>query len=165
MNHTFQNVMQEATRLTRSGQLGEAMQAIQRALQGASQGAKARQAHDASTSPAAADPEAHLTGPSPVILDGCVFEVDDPAVGSPVARSRPFTPSSPAAPFTHFTTFTAGTASPYSGAAPPGETQGQFSQGDLTHGEFTEGSYTPRFAHTPLQALPAAGQCQARWQL
>ena len=154
MNDTFQNLMRHATRLTRSGQLSEAMQAIQRALQGASQGAKARQAHSASTAPAAADPEAHLPGPSLVILDGCVFEVDEPAAGSPDAPSAPFAPSTPptppiaptaptpSTPFSHFTSFRPGAAPPYSGAAPAGETQGQFSQGDLTQGEFTEGSHT-----------------------
>ncbi|MDP1568238.1 MAG: PHB depolymerase family esterase [Polaromonas sp.] len=64
MNHALQDLMREATRLTQSGRLAEATEAIQRALRGT---APAAYAH-----PATLKPEA-----SPLILDGCVFEVDE----------------------------------------------------------------------------------------
>ena len=75
----------------------------------------------------------------------------EPAAGSPAAPSAPFAPSTPptaptaptpSTPFSQFTSFRPGAEPPYSGAAPAGETQGQFSQGDPTHGEFTESSHT-----------------------
>ena len=80
MNDTLQHLMQEATRLTRSGQLKEATAAIQRALRGA-----------------ASPPVAPLSQGSPPdhrsrddaslqVLEGCVFEID-PAALEPSAAS------------------------------------------------------------------------------
>ena len=58
MNPTLQSLLQAATRLTQSGQLKEATEAIQRALNGSAP-------RPAPAAKAAAD-----------VLDGCVFEVD-----------------------------------------------------------------------------------------
>ena len=104
MNDTLRNLMRQATRLTRSGQLGEATRAIQRALQGSRQGSSAAQAPDAATSPAMDAPVAPPYRHDPIILDDCVFEVGDlervqpaqaqPEVGMPEPTSpQPSTPS------------------------------------------------------------------------
>ena len=61
MNDTMQNLMREATRLTQSGNLMEATAAIQRAL-GNARGAPM-------------PPPPAFSTASPIILDGCVFEV------------------------------------------------------------------------------------------
>ena len=66
MNDTLQNLMREATRLTRAGNLNEATQVIQRAL-----GNDRR----APTPPVQTPPLPSLARASPIILDGCVFEV------------------------------------------------------------------------------------------
>ena len=68
MNDLMQNLMREATRLTQSGNLKEATAAIQRAL------------GNAGVAPARPPPEAAT--PSPIILDGCVFEAAQPDVAS-----------------------------------------------------------------------------------
>jgi poly(hydroxyalkanoate) depolymerase family esterase len=66
MNETLQKLMRSATRLTQSGRLNEATEAIQRALRGtAAAGAGPITASEVVT------PKA-----SPLVLDGCVFEVD-----------------------------------------------------------------------------------------
>ena len=65
MNETLQALMRQATQLTQSGRLAEATQAIQRALHGG--------AADTALHP---EPEATHRQDSPLILDGCVFEVD-----------------------------------------------------------------------------------------
>lgn len=67
MNHVLQDLLREATRLTQSGRLAEATEAIQRALRGAT---PTEQPHAGTR--ASAEPEA-----SSLILDGCVFEVDE----------------------------------------------------------------------------------------
>jgi poly(hydroxyalkanoate) depolymerase family esterase len=77
MNESLQNMMREATRLTQTGNLIEATELIQRAL------GKAGPA----TKPV---PPAFATS-DPIILDGCVFEVEEPAVSR--AKSDP--PSTP----------------------------------------------------------------------
>ena len=64
MNETMQNLMREATRLTQSGSLKEATAVIQRAL-GNARGAPM-------------PPPPAFAAPSPIILDGCVFEVAQP---------------------------------------------------------------------------------------
>lgn len=77
MNDTLQDLMRSATRLTQAGRLNEATEAIQRALRGA--GAVATPA----------GPEG-----SAMVLDGCVFEVDDaPATAAP-ATAPPRTEAS-----------------------------------------------------------------------
>ena len=74
MNNMMQNLMREATRLTRSGNLREATAAIQRAL-GKAGGAPI-------------SPPPPVAMPSPIILDGCVFEVAQPDV----AQAEPARP-------------------------------------------------------------------------
>jgi poly(hydroxyalkanoate) depolymerase family esterase len=79
MNHVLQDLMREATRLTHSGRLGEATEVIQRALRG--------------TAPPAAQPQAGAGNTAEVepalILDGCVFEVDEPSAAAPAAAPAP----------------------------------------------------------------------------
>ena len=82
MNATLQQLMRTATDLTRTGQLNEATEAIQRALRGAAQSpmsswAGSRIPMDENVTAKAA----------PTVLDGCVFEVD--------ARTRPAAESGP----------------------------------------------------------------------
>ena len=125
MNETLQHLLREATRLTRTGRLGEATAAIQRALRG---------------SAAAAAPHADAAPmisnvPAPTeILDGCVFEVDARAAGSePTDAPQPFTAPEFAAPeaaraaapndpasFTSGTHTHAGLSRDYKLYAPPG---------------------------------------------
>ncbi|MGL6110212.1 MAG: extracellular catalytic domain type 1 short-chain-length polyhydroxyalkanoate depolymerase [Rubrivivax sp.] len=76
MNPTFQELMREATRLTRGGHLAAATDAIQRALGGA---AAAAPAPDPRSPSAAMQAKATLDPPTArsVVLEGCVFEVVD----------------------------------------------------------------------------------------
>ena len=86
MNSTFRDLMRAATRLTRSGSLTEATQAIQRALSGAKRSAHADPARPETPS----HPEAHkdvkssskVDAATPqaesMVLDGCVFELATP---------------------------------------------------------------------------------------
>ncbi|WP_296446426.1 alpha/beta hydrolase family esterase [Rhodoferax sp. UBA5149] len=77
MNDTLQELMRAATRLTHAGRLNEATQAIQRALGGAAgAGAapRATNAHAGATDLGASWNVAPTT--QPLVLDGCVFEVD-----------------------------------------------------------------------------------------
>ena len=72
MNNVLQNLMRQATRLTRAGRLNEATAAIQRALSG-------------KTNPygAVADEEKPVKpAPTALILDGCVFEVAGAGAGA-----------------------------------------------------------------------------------
>ena len=96
MNETVQNLMREATRLTQSGRLIEATEAIQRALSGA-QGADAEpcrtNAHDAAARVRATD--AVPSKASSLVLDGCVFEVD---AGMPAAKPTTFSDAPAARP-------------------------------------------------------------------
>jgi poly(hydroxyalkanoate) depolymerase family esterase len=83
MNHVLQELMREATRLTHSGRLSEATEAIQRALRGA---APAAPPQPGARGGAAAEPESAL------ILDGCVFEVDEArsaATAAPAPQQAP----------------------------------------------------------------------------
>ena len=66
MNETLQHLMREATRLTRTGRLGDATAAIQRALSGGPPAAAPRADAAPMTAKAPAPAE---------VLDGCVFEV------------------------------------------------------------------------------------------
>ena len=72
MNNVLQNLMRQATRLTRAGRLNEATAAIQRALSG-------------KTNPygAVADEEKPVKpAPTALTLDGCVFEVGGAGAGA-----------------------------------------------------------------------------------
>ena len=125
MNETLQHLLREATRLTRTGRLGEATAAIQRALRG-SAAAAAPHADAAPMTP-------NVTAPTEV-LDGCVFEVDARAAGSePTDTPQPFTAPEFAAPeaaraaapndpasFTSGTHTHAGLSRDYKLYAPPG---------------------------------------------
>jgi poly(hydroxyalkanoate) depolymerase family esterase len=99
MNNNFQNLMRDAAQLTQAGQLHEATVAIQRALRGASAEA------------------------SPLVLEGCVFQVNAPA---------------PAATATETETDTDTDTD-----TPPGA--GEFTSGTHTHGTLTRRFklYTP----------------------
>ena len=77
MNQTLQNLMREAMRLTRIGQLKEATAAIQRALTGTrAPAAVVQDLHAAPVFGHAADTLAPAPDArdEPVVLDGCVFE-------------------------------------------------------------------------------------------
>ena len=78
MNDDLQDLMREATRLTQAGRLNEATEAIQRILRGETaadaaplDAAPAWASADGIHVPGGATPQA-----SPLVLDGCVFEVD-----------------------------------------------------------------------------------------
>ena len=132
MNDTLQNLMREATRLTQSGNLMEATNAIQRALRNSSEmddSSATRKTYQAKT-PAAPAP----TQRAPVILDGCVFEVTH-------ARP-PETAMSDSAMSDAAETDTAETVTAQPDAAKTvtaGVTQWNATQ---AQGKFTEGSYT-----------------------
>ena len=70
MNDSLQDLMRSATKLTQAGRLNEATAAIQRALGHAGASVRAAAAHA-------------MVDASPMVLDGCVFEV--PAPGSATA--------------------------------------------------------------------------------
>ena len=105
MNDTLQDLMREATRLTQAGRLNEATQAIQRALSGAAgTSAVPRRTNSYAGATGSRASAAVRTAASPLVLDGCVFEVDArtpaaaatvfaeaPAVGSPAdeLQARP----------------------------------------------------------------------------
>ena len=88
MNDTFQELLRDATRLTRGGQLGAATAAIQRALRDAAAGAAGAPMPWPTASPRAdaAPPPSRLSGP---VLDGCVFEAG--AVPATADRNPPHT--------------------------------------------------------------------------
>ena len=112
MNDTLQQLMQEATRLTRSGHLSEATAAIQRALRGPATAPGGSQPRDAT-----ADDNSGGAASSQV-LEGCVFEIDSAAGDALAARAD--LPSRPAP------------AAPRDTAAP-----GRFSSGSHTHASLT----------------------------
>ena len=88
MNDTFQDLLRDATRLTRGGQLGAATAAIQRALRGAAAGAAGTPMPWPTAAPRvdAAAPPSRFSGP---VLDGCVFEAG--AVPATADRDPPHT--------------------------------------------------------------------------
>jgi poly(hydroxyalkanoate) depolymerase family esterase len=75
MNPTLQDLMRSATRLTQTGRLSEATAAIQRALSGAGAPVRAAPLHAAAEA-------------SPLVLDGCVFEMPAPAAAA-AAKTAP----------------------------------------------------------------------------
>ena len=95
MNNLFQKLMTEATKLTHSGQLQAATDAIQRALRGATEAAQtaASQATSAFESSTRAKPDAAARTTPPdntsVVLDGCTRMVDTPAVAAPESEALP----------------------------------------------------------------------------
>jgi poly(hydroxyalkanoate) depolymerase family esterase len=94
MNNSLQNLMRRATRLTQSGRLNEAVQAIQRALGRRTAAPTATRARGGpATGAAFFDPLAHQ--PSAVVLDGCVVEIE-PAVADSPAPTRPEVVKTPA---------------------------------------------------------------------
>jgi len=77
MNNLLQRLMKEATRLTQSGQLQAATDAIQRALRGDSQPAPGPASHPAAP-PASAYAKPHAeSNNSAVVIDGCIRVIDD----------------------------------------------------------------------------------------
>ena len=80
MNETMQELMREATRLTQSGNLKEATEVIQRAL------------GNVGRAPQPRPPPSSSTASSPIILDGCVFEVEQPEVVPPETPSSATNP-------------------------------------------------------------------------
>lgn len=92
MNDNFQDLMREATRLTREGRLNEATQTIQRALSGAAEARAVSRDTNSRAGAVSLTPAA-----SPLVLDGSKFEAeartltaaptvrdDAPTSGSPV---------------------------------------------------------------------------------
>ncbi len=82
MNNVLQDLMREATRLTHSGRLGEATAVIQRALRGTAPATAPQPGAGASAS-STVEPDSAL------ILDGCVFEVDEKRSAAPAAQQAP----------------------------------------------------------------------------
>ena len=78
MNETLQDLMRSATKLTQAGRLSEATATIQRALGNAGSAVRATAAHA-------------LADPSPMVLDGCVFEVPAPGPAGAVPAAGAFT--------------------------------------------------------------------------
>jgi poly(hydroxyalkanoate) depolymerase family esterase len=76
MNPTFQELMRDATRLTRGGHLAAATAAIQRALGGASTAMPAPDPRSPSGALQAKPSTVPAEGPS-LVLEGCVLELDD----------------------------------------------------------------------------------------
>ncbi|GAB3480563.1 extracellular catalytic domain type 1 short-chain-length polyhydroxyalkanoate depolymerase [Polaromonas eurypsychrophila] len=112
MNNVLQDLMREATRLTQSGRLAEATEAIQRALGGAVPAARPRPgARAGAATPAESEAD-------PLILDGCVFEVDE----------QPSAAAAKAAPVPE-----------------PAPSRGPAAQGQFISGTFTEASRTRRY--------------------
>lgn len=72
MNDIFQDLMRKATQMTHQGRLSEATEALQRALRGTA----APTTGPVSPAPGHISPQA-----SPLVLDGCVFEVPDAVPG------------------------------------------------------------------------------------
>ena len=131
MNDTLQNLMREATRLTQSGSLMEATAAIQRAL-----GHAGAAPMPAAPVPAAPMPAARaFSTPSPIILDGCVFEVaQSEAVQPDSMRHQAEAPGGPV-PETSFRCANSHTST----------AAGAFTEGSHTHASLTRRYklYTP----------------------
>ena len=92
MNNTLQNLMRQATQLTQAGRLNQATAAIQRALRGETADGAApdpAQAWASGSGPGGAHAEA-----SPLVLDGCVFEVGAQTPAATESRTRTDTPAS-----------------------------------------------------------------------
>ena len=91
MNDTLQQLMHEATQLTRAGKLTEATEAIQRALRGRANppADPAARAAGSASSTAQADSDT-----AALVLDGCVFETDS-AAAEPTHRPTPMPSSAP----------------------------------------------------------------------
>ena len=91
MNHTFQDLMRDATRLTQAGRLHEATAAIQRALSGAAGVGAVPPRHTNSGAGATVIEATLRPDASPLVLDGCVFEVDagSPATAATVLAETP----------------------------------------------------------------------------
>ena len=101
MNDSLQDLMRSATKLTQAGRLNEATAAIQRALGHAGAPVRAAAAHA-------------MVDASPMVLDGCVFEV--PAPGSATAAPA-------AGAFTSGTHAHAGLKRAYKLFVPPGRAE------------------------------------------
>jgi poly(hydroxyalkanoate) depolymerase family esterase len=127
MNKFFQELMRKAARLTRTGRLKEATEAIQRALSGARAPPRPPPAATQHPTESSGNRGADQAAPHNVV-DGGVVEVDAPAApkvpdgAAPRAAplAAPATPATPAAP----------AATP---AATPRAAPGTFTQGSHTH--------------------------------
>lgn len=89
MNDTLQELMRSATRLTKAGRLNEATETIQRMLRGAAAAPDMPSLTKAWTTGAGAFPVPRGVAPeaSPLVLDGCVFELKAPAPVAPESRT------------------------------------------------------------------------------
>jgi len=89
MNDTLQKLMRSATRLTQAGRLNEATETIQRMLRGAAATPDMPDLTKAWTTGAGAFPVPGDMTPeaSPLVLEGCVFEVTAPAPVAPESRT------------------------------------------------------------------------------
>ena len=131
MNHSLQDLMREATRLTRDGRLKEATALIQRAMgeQADADNAPAQRPGAAAATPRTRD--ASTAADSALVLDGCVFEVEESAtVSSPVSS-----PTNEAAPATARAPATEpAPAEPPSTAPAPATGRGEFTLGTQRRG-------------------------------
>ena len=91
MNDTLQQLMHEATQLTRAGKLTEATEAIQRALRGRANPPADPAARAAGSASATAQADSDTAA---LVLDGCVFETDS-AAAEPTHRPTPMPSSAP----------------------------------------------------------------------
>ena len=137
MNDNFQELMRDAARLTRAGQLNEATAAIQRALGGTAAGHPApRPASDPvphQTTTRGVFPTATATASSAAaatVIDGCVVEVADGAC----IEANPGPPGVAQAP--------AGRAAPWPEAAPVSRGDASAARTSEADGEFLTGSHT-----------------------
>ena len=110
MNTTIQNLMRAATRLTQSGRLHEATQAIQRALSGALQNnAPTHQAEEPVHEAKSRVKPKTKSKASSVVLDDCVFEIKTPrSASSPASATEAFR-AQPAAATSRLGEFISGT--------------------------------------------------------
>ncbi|MFD2299822.1 PHB depolymerase family esterase [Paracidovorax citrulli] len=88
MNPLFQQLMADATRSTRGGRLGEATEAIQRALRGAAAHAHAQAAGASVAGPPPVFRGAPGPAADPRVLDGLVREVHDPNAAGEAREAR-----------------------------------------------------------------------------
>ena len=153
MNSTFRDLMRAATRLTRSGSLHEATQAIQRALSGAKRSVHTeparhtpppatpdqRQAHNDVKSSSKVDADAPLA--ESMVLDGCVFEVDTPADAAAAGFASAPGVDSPA-PESHEPWRWTPDAAPLATPTPTPTSDSAFAPAPSRADEFSSGSHT-----------------------
>ena len=140
MNGTFQDLMREATRLTQAGRLHEATAAIQRALSGAAGVGAVPPRHTNSGAGATVIEATLIPDASPLVLDGCVFEVDArvPATAATVLTEMPASDAQP-------NDLQAWLRPTPDGADDDADDAAQAGRGEFTCGTHTHSSQTRRY--------------------